>query len=120
MHFLSRTQLRDIKGNSNVFIKFNGDMAKFFITSDRKPGYGLVEGSWDAYKIQNFGGRLYYPIVLGYDEAMEMKMEGLFTVSGDRIEDFFGKRVFIAGILQKRGNAADMLHFTTLSKGEWE
>lgn len=55
--------------------------------------------------------RTYLPLILGSDEAKMMMKEGMFEKTGDRIEDFFGKDVVIAGVLEPTGTVLDMFHY---------
>ena len=52
-------------------------------------------------------------IIFGYDEAMMMKREKLFTNMGDELKDFFGVNVKVGGILKKTDSIIDDFHFVT-------
>jgi hypothetical protein len=52
---------------------------------------------------------------LGGKEAEMMIKEKMFSNVGDKIEDFFGKPVFIAGILEPTNTTLDMLHYMLLT-----
>ncbi len=50
-------------------------------------------------------------MLVGYDEALMMKEEKLFTKPGDQLTDFFGvPTVTIGGVLEKTGTIFDMAH----------
>ncbi len=48
---------------------------------------------------------------MGADEARMMVSEKLFRKEGDRLENFFGNRVVVAGILPATGTILDSFHF---------
>ncbi len=53
-------------------------------------------------------------MVVGYDEAMMMKNEGLISGVGSSLKDFFGlPTVRVVGILDKTGTVLDGYHFVT-------
>lgn len=52
-------------------------------------------------------------LVIGYDEAMMMKEEKLFTNIGDKIDGLFGVNIIIGGILEKTNSPIDMMHFVS-------
>ncbi len=53
-------------------------------------------------------------VVLGYDEAMMMKKEKIFTKVGDFIPNFFSnKTVIVSGILKPTNSALDNYHFVS-------
>lgn len=51
------------------------------------------------------------PIFLGYEEAMMMQKEKLFTKEGDTLDKFFGKNVIVGKILPKTNTSLDYMHF---------
>ena len=55
--------------------------------------------------------RAYLPLVLGSREAEMMIEEGIFANIGDRIEDFFGNRVIVVGVLEETDTVLDMFHY---------
>jgi len=55
------------------------------------------------------------PIFVGWNEAQMMINKGLFTNQGDIIDDFFGNRVIIAGILPRTGTILDQFHYIPAS-----
>ncbi|MCM2326037.1 MAG: hypothetical protein NDI94_06240 [Candidatus Woesearchaeota archaeon] len=122
MHFLSKNQFKELDGVSNVFIGFNEGMPKLFFTyknnDDFLKRFEFSSGNLENYRVISMNGKTLYPIVLGYDEAEMMISEKLFTDAGDKIEGFFGKDVFIAGILKKTDSGVDMMHFIPLGKGD--
>lgn len=61
------------------------------------------------------GGKTYQPIYIGSTEAEMMINEGLFKEEGDRIENFFGLNVIVAGILPNTDTLLDNLHYLSSS-----
>ncbi|MDD5112257.1 MAG: hypothetical protein PHG85_06915 [Candidatus Altiarchaeota archaeon] len=57
--------------------------------------------------------KTYMPLVLGSKEAAMMEEERLFESPGDTLDNFFGKDVYIAGILAPTNTSLDMMHYTT-------
>jgi magnesium-transporting ATPase (P-type) len=53
----------------------------------------------------------YISLYIGYDEALMMKKEKLFTNIGDKIDNLFWKNIYIAWILKKTYTTLDMIHF---------
>jgi hypothetical protein len=56
-------------------------------------------------------GNEYEPLYIGSTEAKMMKEEKLFNEVGDRIENFFGRKVIVAGILPETQTFFDQLHY---------
>jgi hypothetical protein len=67
----------------------------------------LSNGSMENYRMDG----KYYPLILGRAEADMMLKEKLLSKTGDRIENFFGKPVFLAGIFNSTGTGLDILHY---------
>lgn len=53
----------------------------------------------------------YIPVYIGSKEAQMMMDEKLFSKVGDKIDNLFGNRVLIAGILPKTDTVLDTFHF---------
>jgi hypothetical protein len=136
MHFVGKEKFDQLPAGQNIIIKLTGDrMPKFFYSIN--PGNGnwphgityleKVEGqikpvyAQKSYIDLKLGGidfklavnKTYLPLVLGSKEAAMMKEERLFNGPGDTIENFFGKDVYIAGILNPTNTSLDMLHYIT-------
>lgn len=81
----------------------------FFASSGGLPLFYQKELSiWRSVSDQD---KTYLPIYLGVSEARMMIRAGLIAKAGDRIEDLFGNRVYIAGILPETGTVLDRFHF---------
>ncbi|MFH0817804.1 MAG: hypothetical protein V1909_04175 [Candidatus Micrarchaeota archaeon] len=122
-HFLGPEKFSEIKGEENrVFVKMKGSTPKLFywlpIGVEPPKKFELAQGSLDSYAVKELGGRTYYPLVIGSEEAKMMKEEKLFSSPGDLIHGFFGKDVFVAGVLKETKTAMDMMHFMPLREDE--
>ncbi len=97
--------------NLKVIMK-NGELKLFYIVDgDNVPD--PFRGTFNSGNLNPVfvSGNLYQPIMIGAKEAAMMQEEGLFSKPGDLIEDFFGTRVMIAGILPETGGMLDYFHF---------
>ncbi len=123
--FLNSEKFDGINGTDAVlFVKMKGTTPKLFynlpVGGALPPKFELAEGEMSFYGMKDVGGKKYYPLIIGAEEADMMKKEGLFSNPGDLIHGFFGKDVFIAGVLKKTGTVMDMAHFTPAWKNELE
>ena len=115
-HFVNADQFRLLNGDSNIaFIKFKDPKTpKLFylydLDSNNKIKLKFSEGSFDSYSKKVINNKVYYPVILGYDEAKMMREEKLFSKPGDTLDDFFGRDVIIVGILEKANSGLDMMH----------
>ena len=67
-----------------------------------------------SFEQKDIEGKTYAPVYVGSKEAEMMKEEGLFKNPGDKIEDFFGNPVYIAGILPETKTSLDGFHYIKL------
>jgi hypothetical protein len=114
MHFLGESQFNSLQGEEKAYVLLNQEkMPKLFLVVFENETRGLVlsEGDINSHKITD-----YYPIILGSAEAEMMRKEKLFTNAGDKIEDFFDKKVLIVGVLKPTGSVLDMMHLIPISK----
>jgi len=97
--------------NLKVIMK-DGDL-KFFYIVDGDNVPEPFRGTFNSGNLNPVfvSGNLYQPIMIGAKEAPMMQEEGLFSKPGDLIEDFFGTRVMVAGILPASGTVLDYFHF---------
>jgi hypothetical protein len=106
-----------IRGGQTLGIKFTAEgMPKFFyyIQSDGSnwpKKISFAEGSIEGFTPRSISGKRYVPVVLGSAEAKMMGSESLFKGVGDKIDGFFGKDAYIAGILEPTNSSLDMLHY---------
>jgi hypothetical protein len=115
-HFINVEQYNSLRGeNDKLFIKFKDEKTPklFYLYDKNNPSPAkivLSEGNMNLYYQHIVGKKLYYPLILGYDEAKMMREEKLFANTGDTIDDFFGKNVMIVGVIQKTDTNMDMMH----------
>lgn len=119
MHIVSKTDFDRAKGQK-IDIKLTEEgMPKFFyyINTDGSnwPGVTFAEGSREGFSAISENGKRYLPLVIGSEEAEMMRSEKLFSKIGERIDEFFGKNVYITGILAPTNSSLDMLHYTLAS-----
>ena len=125
-HLLDAAQFNSLGAKQDVaYIKLSAEKSpKLFYTlatGDNRtlPSLKLAEGKLSDYSIQNLAGDKYYPLIVGSDEAKVMRGEKLFAKPGDTIRGFFGRNVYLVGVLVPAGNALDDMHFTPLGPNEW-
>lgn len=61
------------------------------------------------------GNKSYLPVFIGSREAKMMIDENLFLEEGDTLDDFFGNRVIVAGILPETKTTLDIMHFVGMN-----
>lgn len=117
VHLMTKADY-DLRSGQDIGIKFTAeDMPKFFyyvsgdLSNWPKKAGNFSSGSIEDFKQREISGKSYLPVVLGSDEAKMMIDEGLISGTGAKIEGFFGKDVFIAGILAPTNSSLDMLHY---------
>ena len=89
---------------------------------DETPEFNITlkEGNFQNYNaIHEIVGEEYYPMIIGSKEAKMMREEKLFEKPGDIINNFFGKKVILVGIISETNSSLDMVHITPLRKGEY-
>ncbi len=86
---------------------------KFFYLVESGNVPEVFQGIFDSGDLNRVfvSGDLYEPVLLGAAEAAMMREEGLFEKAGDLIDDFFGNRVIVAGILPETGTMLDSFHY---------
>lgn len=115
-HFLSQEQYDSLQADStSMVVRFKDEKTpKLFYYYDKNNPTPIklefVDGGMQFFEKQTVDGKVYYPIIIGYDEAQMMIEEKLFSKSGDKLEGFFGKDVIIAGIVKDTNTGIDMVH----------
>ena len=109
--FVSENDYKDIPGKT-VELKRTADMMPklFYYIEDsnkRIRSLALSNGSMEDYKKDG----KYYPLILGRSEANMMIKEKLISKTGDKIENLFGKPVYLEGIFNATGTGLDVLHY---------
>jgi len=124
MHFVSEPGYSRVQGEEGrLFIAFKDSRSPklFFVLAEGEdPPITLpfAEGSLSDYSVREIGGKRYYPVILGADEAAMMKFERLIAQSGDTLDGFFGNDIFIAGVLKKTNTIIDMAHISPLAPAD--
>jgi hypothetical protein len=115
-HYVNSEEYSKLDGDSNVLlIKFKDKKTPklFYLYDIYNPApinLEITEGNLLYFNKHIEKNKTYYPVLLGADEAKMMKDEKLFTRAGDIINDFFGKDIFIVGVLTKTNTSIDMMH----------
>jgi hypothetical protein len=115
-HFINVEEYNLLQGESDrLLVKFkDAKTPKLFYLYDKTnptpANIVLSEGNMNSYYQHIIGKKLYYPLILGYDEAKMMREEKLFSNTGDTLDGFFGKNVIIVGVMKKTDTGMDMLH----------
>jgi hypothetical protein len=133
VHFMQKPEY-DLRPGQELGVKFTEDkMPKFFyyINADGTnwpQGLRFSQGGVDGFKpvkadravinadlaglnIHLNQNRTYVPLVLGAEEAKMMIDEKLINGVGDRLDGFFGRDAYVAGILEPSNTSLDMLHY---------
>ena len=139
MHLLSSNRFGKFSPGEKISVELTEDkMPKFFYgikpdNSNWPAKARFASGSEDAFKSQVVESSLlsfdvgngnvreisvhvgqnktYVPLVLGSEEARMMRDEKLFQNVGDKIDGFFGRNVYIEGILEPTDTVLDMFHY---------
>ncbi|MDD5463630.1 MAG: heavy metal translocating P-type ATPase [Candidatus Moranbacteria bacterium] len=84
----------------------------FYVISDGNVPVKLQKNiASDSFGAVTIGGKKYLPIYIGSAEAKLMTSEKLFQKEGDRLDNFFGNNVIVAGILPETKTVLDNFHF---------
>ncbi|MEI7960827.1 MAG: hypothetical protein WCI04_00675 [archaeon] len=123
MHFLSAEEFGQIQGEENkYYVLIDGaDTEPIFrldINTNLPKNMKLSEGNISDYEEHQIVGKTYYPLILGYDDANEMRQQKEFTNLGDPIE-IAGKEFIVMGILEKTNSILDMAHIIPLNKEQF-
>jgi len=71
----------------------------------------FVDRSIGRFSVQIRENKTYQPLVLGSGEAKMMMDEKILANVGDRLDGFFGRDVYVAGVLAPTGTVLDMFHY---------
>lgn len=96
-------------------IKVNGSEMNtklfYLVTEENVPAKLQKDIADESFGAVMISGKKYQPIYFGSAEAKVMMKEGLFQKEGDRLDDYFGNDVIIAGILPETKTVLDNFHF---------
>jgi hypothetical protein len=118
-HFLSGENFRQLNGETGrvyiVLDEIGAPELHMTLKENETPPLSIVfaEGNYSNYQVHDIAGVIYYPAILGAQEAQMMREEKQFTKVGDELE-IRGRKVIVVGVLSKTGSALDMMHITPL------
>lgn len=111
-HLVSSTTWEKMKKVAEVRSISEGEIIKnFYFVSENNWPEMLPPVSLEEFRPVVSGGEEYLPIWIGRREARMMIRAGLIRQAGDRLEDFFGNRIVVAGFLPDTGTVLDDFHF---------
>lgn len=113
LHVVNKNTFANLLSAANVELVINGNEAKlFYIVSDGNIPEKLQKNiPIDSLSATMIGGKKYQPIYIGSSEAKVMLAERLIQGEGDRLDDFFGNSVIVAGVLPETKTILDDFHF---------
>lgn len=117
MHIVNVSTYKNIVavGVISTVIAEDGNTKFIYLVDDNVPEKLKSYIPSNAFTPVIIGGKTYQPIYIGSTEAEMMINEGLFKEEGDRIENFFGLNVIVAGILPNTDTLLDNLHYLSSS-----
>lgn len=113
-HILSKGGFDGLKtaAETDALLTKGGELKFFYrVNQDNVPEAFRKMMAEDAFVSVKIGGKRYQPIYIGSAEAAVMRTEKLFDKEGDRIDDFFGNAVIVAGVLPETKSVLDAFHF---------
>jgi len=110
-HIVNKTTLAKMSSVANIKFVAESEVIKsfYFVTTDNVPEQ--FKDRITNLSPTNINGQSYLPLYIGLAEAKMMINKKLFQKTGDTIDDLFGNKVFVAGILPETKTALDHLHF---------
>jgi Cu+-exporting ATPase len=113
VHIVNRRTFSELNTGSKVKVLLEGDDAEwlYIVNGNTIPEQFANILSKEAFASVIIDGKKYQPIYFGSIEGSMMREEKVFKNPGDRVEDFFGNRVIIAGILPETKTMLDTFHF---------
>jgi hypothetical protein len=113
VHIVNKRTFSELNTGAKVKVLLEGDDAEwlYIVEENTVPEQFAGILSKDAFAPVLIDGKKYQPIYFGSTEGKMMQEEKVFKNPGDRVEDFFGNRVIIAGILPETKTMLDDFHF---------
>ncbi len=113
-HFVNKTTLAQMTSSAKVLFVAEKEIIKSFYFLDGKNTPEKYKNDIKSLAPVNQGGNNYLPIYIGSSEAKMMINKKLITKVGDTIDDLFGNKVIIAGILPETKTVLDNFHYVGL------
>jgi hypothetical protein len=112
-HLMNAATLAQTQNTSVVDVLSAKGAVKYFypLSAETMPAVFRQQIPSDAYAPVVVGGEPALPLYIGAAEARMMVMERLFRSPGDVIENLFGNRVVIAGVLRPTYGPLDEMHY---------
>ncbi len=113
-HILSKGSFDGLKtvADADALLTDNGELKFFYrVNQSNVPETFRKMMAEDAFVPVKIGGKRYQSIYIGSAEAAVMRAEKLFDKEGDRIDNFFGNAVIVAGVLPETRSVLDAFHF---------
>lgn len=98
-------------GNVQVVAAPDGSTKLFYFINNNTPEKIANEIKADGINPIYIGGKTYYPVAIGAEEAKMMQKENLFKNEGDTIAPFFGNNIIVSNVLPETKTTLDRMHF---------
>ncbi len=110
-HFVNNDTLIKIDTVAEIRSVMEGEALKtfYFVTDTNVPDKFQVD--MQGFEPVSLGGKKYLPIYIGSAEAKMMVDQGVISQMGDTVDDFWGNRVIVSGILPESQTALDTMYF---------
>jgi soluble P-type ATPase len=107
-HYMNAYTISQISALKVLNVKnAEGNVKLFYVSSQGLPGNLNIP---QLLPVQ-LTDQAVQPVYIGSSEASMMKEEKLFNTTGDVINNFFGNRAVVSGVLNSKGNLWDSIHF---------
>ena len=101
-NLLENSRIIEVEGNQKTF---------YFVDQENIPKVLKEKFSKESFVPKKIDGVQYQQIYVGSKEAQMMIEEKLIQKQGDRLENFFGNRIVVSGILPQANTILDSIHF---------
>ncbi|HEX8923891.1 MAG TPA: HAD-IC family P-type ATPase, partial [Patescibacteria group bacterium] len=112
-HVFNRTTFNLLAAKPDLLVAQSplGDLKLFYLYDDTNVP-ALLASTIDPLKpVYNLDGVSYLSMAVGYDEAVMMKREKLFSKKFDTLKNLFGSNLIVTGLPKKTLTLLDMMHF---------
>lgn len=114
LHVVNKNTLAKLESSATLQALLDGDDVEWLYTVEDESTVPVqYRGifSRDAFVSVLIDGKKYQPVYFGSTEGKLMIEEKVFQKIGDRVDDFYGNQVILAGILPETKTILDMFHF---------